>query len=91
MTTTMINKIYDQELKSVKNFLSHKVATLYMVSNELDIMLPQVCLYKQELEKNSKLIILYRGECELTGHTTGYYTSNPKLVNYFKRYCNEKA
>lgn len=87
----MINKIHNQELKAVKDFLSHKVATLYMVSYESGIMLPQVCLYKQELEQNDKLIILYRDECELTGYNTGYYTSDPKLVSYFKRYCNEKA
>jgi len=73
------------ELKAVYQYLTRFEATASMISVALDIWRPNVCRYKRMLEEEGKLIIVYRGRCQVTGRKADYLSSDPNVISFAKR------
>lgn len=68
------------ELQAVYQHLTKFEATASMVSTALNIWRPNVCRYKALLEEQGKLIVHFRGRCQVTGHKADYLSSDPNII-----------
>ncbi len=65
------------QYQTIFYYLSNRIATASMVSDETGIPQKNICRYKKDLEKRGLLKEVDKKECEKTGFKAWYITTNP--------------
>ena len=70
---------FDNELKTIFNYLQDNIATASMVSEATGVKQKNICRYKADLEKQNNLWEVEKKHCKATGRLAWYLTTNPKF------------
>lgn len=62
-----------------KAFHTETPKTMLQVSNETGILRANICRYVAAFRKQDNIQILYKGNCLITKHRAGFYTTNKDL------------
>ncbi|MCO5238117.1 MAG: hypothetical protein M9933_17805 [Chitinophagaceae bacterium] len=71
------NRKFLSEKKRFFDFLQIQVATATQAAAALGIYRPNACRYKRWLEKESKLFVVKKDVCPVTGFRAGFLTTDP--------------
>lgn len=72
---------FNNELKTVFNYLNGCIATASMVSAVTEIPQKNICRYKRLLEKAGLLWEVKNEKCMITGYKAWYLTTNEKYIS----------
>ena len=75
---------FDSQKKVFKTYLSKNIATCSMVADQTGIPQKNLTRYKDQLENQGLLKVVFVARCRKTGFKAQYLTTNPDLIESMK-------
>jgi len=79
---------FNNQKKTIFQYLKKRTATASMITAAIGISQKNICRYKRDLEKAGQLCEVKKDLCKITGFKAWYLTTNSKLVQNFRKGCN---
>ena len=73
------DKDFNNQLKTIFQYLQENIATASMISVATGIPQKNICRYKRDLEKSGRLWEIEKKHCRQTGFKAWYLTTNPEM------------
>ena len=70
---------FQAQIQRVFATLYRQPKTMLMVCIETGILRANICCYVAEWEKENCIILVRKGNCPISKHRAGFYTTNPEL------------
>ena len=80
---TQINR--DTQLRLVHKSFKGYPKSMRQVASELNEERSNICWYVGMLRETNQIAVHHQGECETTGHTVNYYTTDPVFIKRLPR------
>jgi len=73
------------QVQILLNYLQNHVATASMISEATGIPQKNICRYKRKLEKEGRLLVVYKSRCKLTRRLACYLSLDKNEFQLFKQ------